>query len=715
MKERMLYKSLVIGVVILFLSLGVQPTIADIINPIKPISNGNTLYVGGTGPGNYSKIQDAIENASDGDTIFVYNGEYDGFIAKKTLNIIGENRDETKIISNPLKQRIRLMADYINFSNFKVISTYTSIYPGLQLEGNNVTVSNCDIVGGKYGQIGIEVGGSYSHGDYYRSNIRIINCDIRNFEYRGITLQSSYICYIENCRIYDNDYRGIETCSSTYHDSGYYYIYNCEIFNNYIGIDLGKRMNFISNCSIYDNYCGIYNYHIQDWNRDQITSNYFSNNNYGIFIDPYAGYITKWSKILGNVFENNNISIYFKSGSLYNDIYHNNFVDSSQYHAGNYGNNNWDNGTEGNFWDDYTGIDDDGDGIGDTPYDIPIGKGEDNYPLMNPFSMVNNKPDIPNIFGPTEGYQWVKYNFSALSNDSNYDFVLYKFDWGDETSNKWIGPFSNWLAGKTSHLWKTNGIFNIKAKAMDIKGKASNWSDTLSVDILSNSYPTEPEVLGLSEGIAGHPINFSVKSIDGDNDKIRYLFDGGEEYFIWSDYHDSGETVNISYRWGETWYDIEDQRTFTFKIRAQDIHGAFGPWYIQDIIIYNNQPEKPILTGPSSGGRHKEILFKFSGWDRDNHRIQFIYEIYHWSDLEHYQLSGGTIAYNCNETCNFTYRFHGLGRNILKVRCEDVYGAIGPWSEFEINIPRTRTSTNQWYEWLLERFPILERLLYLLR
>ena len=39
-------------------------------------ADGAALYVGGTGGGNFSKIQYAIDNASSGDTVYVYNGTY---------------------------------------------------------------------------------------------------------------------------------------------------------------------------------------------------------------------------------------------------------------------------------------------------------------------------------------------------------------------------------------------------------------------------------------------------------------------------------------------------------------------------------------------------------------------------------------------------------------------------------------------------------------
>ncbi len=52
--------------------------------------SGNTHFVGGHGQNNYSKIQDAIDNASDGDTIFVYSGiYYENIIVDILLDIIG--------------------------------------------------------------------------------------------------------------------------------------------------------------------------------------------------------------------------------------------------------------------------------------------------------------------------------------------------------------------------------------------------------------------------------------------------------------------------------------------------------------------------------------------------------------------------------------------------------------------------------------------------
>ena len=78
-----------------------------------------------------------------------------------------------------------------------------------------------------------------------------------------------------------------------------------------------------------------------------------------------------------------------------NSIYHNNFINNgNQADAAEYSVNIWDNGYPlgGNYWSDYTGIDEKSgpdqdqigsDGIGDTPYIIDADN-RDRYPLMGP-------------------------------------------------------------------------------------------------------------------------------------------------------------------------------------------------------------------------------------------------------------------------------------------------------------------------------------------
>jgi len=102
--------------------------------------------------------------------------------------------------------------------------------------------------------------------------------------------------------------------------------------------------------------------------------------------------------IMGNNFSDAGaaVTIYRSSGKN-NTFYHNNFFN-------NYNNvvgwvdddkgNSWDNGTEGNFWSNYEGVDANGDGIGDTPYIIDDGR-KDPYPLMAPFDIASVTVEVP--------------------------------------------------------------------------------------------------------------------------------------------------------------------------------------------------------------------------------------------------------------------------------------------------------------------------------
>jgi len=100
-----------------------------------------------------------------------------------------------------------------------------------------------------------------------------------------------------------------------------------------------------------------------------------------------------------NITDNTNVGITIYGDSAENVIYHNNFIDNYQQASTEILGGAWDNGAEGNYWSDYTGVDSDGDGIGDTPYMIPLieegSPDQDRYPLMNPWIPEEEVPPPP--------------------------------------------------------------------------------------------------------------------------------------------------------------------------------------------------------------------------------------------------------------------------------------------------------------------------------
>ena len=178
-----------------------------------------------------------------------------------------------------------------------------------------------------------------------------------------------------------------------------------------IGVNLGSRTNVtIVNIRIENFVSGIYLY---TSNQNNITqTNIIGNSGYGIYL-----YLSSNNNVIGNSITANTVGIFLDSSSansisenqiennsegvytqnsLNNRILHNNFVDNSEQAYAETSADIWDNSypSGGNYWNNYTGVDQKcgpnqdhpgSDGIGDTPYIIDSNN-QDNYPLMNPWT-----------------------------------------------------------------------------------------------------------------------------------------------------------------------------------------------------------------------------------------------------------------------------------------------------------------------------------------
>jgi nitrous oxidase accessory protein NosD len=86
----------------------------------NPAKSQNTITV----PDDFSTIQEAINNANEGDTVFVRNGTYSGpIVINKSLTLEGENRDSTVIdggTNEPSGSIVLVAADNVKISGFTI-------------------------------------------------------------------------------------------------------------------------------------------------------------------------------------------------------------------------------------------------------------------------------------------------------------------------------------------------------------------------------------------------------------------------------------------------------------------------------------------------------------------------------------------------------------------------------------------------------------------
>jgi parallel beta-helix repeat protein len=317
------------------------------------------------GGADFTGIQEAINSASDGDTILVYSGiYYENVVVDKSITLKGNG--QPVVDANGSGSAITLTEDMITLVGFNAKNSGSSGPDvGIKVTSNNNTITGNNVCNNS---VGIDL--FHSCNNRITGNVFVNDGLSVSYSYKNTveenTVNGKPLVYLEDvsdCKVEDAGQVIIVNCNNIT-------IENLDLSNTSGGIALWKTENSkISNNTICSK------------NRGGISLSYSSNNN----------------SITGNNVSNNKeegISLEYSSS---NKIYFNNFIKNTDNVDSSKSTNIWNSPLEitytydgttyksylGNYWDDYEGTDAEGDGIGDASYSLKGDK--DDYPLMKPF------------------------------------------------------------------------------------------------------------------------------------------------------------------------------------------------------------------------------------------------------------------------------------------------------------------------------------------
>ncbi len=115
-------------------------------------------------------------------------------------------------------------------------------------------------------------------------------------------------------------------------------------------------------------------------------------------------------------------------------------------------------------------------------------------------------------------------------------------------------------------------------------------------------------------------------------------------------------------------------------------------------------PSAPVIKGPSSGNHEVKYSFNFSSISPLGN------DVYFWIEWGDGVVKPWVGPCGSGEEITASHSWYYEGNYTIKARAKDTENLWGPWSEYEVTIPRNRVYYNSLFLRFLDVFPLLERL-----
>ncbi len=145
MKKSLYKKDLVLVIIALFVGANIIPSTVGTIEKKTTFTPASSL----------GYIQNLIDNADPGDTIYITSGTYyENIIINKSISLMGEDKDTTIIDGNGSGDVVYISADWVNISGFTIKSGSSAFYrsaKGINISSNYNAIFDNNISNNGYG------------------------------------------------------------------------------------------------------------------------------------------------------------------------------------------------------------------------------------------------------------------------------------------------------------------------------------------------------------------------------------------------------------------------------------------------------------------------------------------------------------------------------------------------------------------------------------
>jgi PKD repeat protein len=298
---------------------------------------------------------------------------------------------------------------------------------------------------------------------------------------------------------------------------------------------------------------------------------------------------------------------------------------------------------------------------------------------------TGNQPPVADFSwtpqNPNPG-QTITFDASA-SHDPDGTIVLYEWDWNND------GVYEESHTTPTAtHSWSNAGNYPVTLRVTD--DDSATDTETKTVNVIVNQPPVADFSWTPQNPNPGQTITFDASaSHDPDGTIVLYEWDWNNDGV----YEESHTTPTATHSWSNA-------GNYPVTVCVTDDDSATGTIIKNVIVVGNEPPAPPTITGPAKGKIGVPTEYNFTTTDSDGDKVYYFID---WGDHTNSSWIG---PYSSGDIVTKSHTWSTKGTYTIKAKAKDIYGNESGWATLSVTMPCSyNIPMLKFWEQLLERFP----------